>query len=189
MSRDTLNEREFELINIIGAKLAANQRDLSRHLELSLGMTNMIVRRLIAKGYIRIRQLNKRKVEYLLTPKGFAEKTRKSIKYTIKTINSIGLIKERLKKIIHKLYEQGERKFYLLGDSDLVILVEREFRENFYKDCELIRVKEIPEEKVQGAILICTEKAVLNDRNKDNVIDFIEELAKDNEFINHNIVL
>ena len=58
MPQDTLNEREFELINIVGANLAANQRDLSRYMDLSLGMTNMIIRRLIAKGYIRIRQLN-----------------------------------------------------------------------------------------------------------------------------------
>lgn len=72
-----LDEREFELINIVGAELGANQRDLSRRLNLSLGMTNMLVRRLITKGYIRIRQFNKKKVEYILTPRGFAEKMRK----------------------------------------------------------------------------------------------------------------
>ena len=178
-----LEEREFELINIIGAQLGSNQRDLSRHLDLSLGLTNMILRRLIAKGYIRMRQLNKRKVEYLLTPKGFAEKTRKSIKYTLKTINSIGLIKERLKKIIRELYERGERKFFLLGDSDLVVLVEMGFKENLYPDCELVRITEMPHEKVQGTILICTEKANLNNHNKNNITDFIKELAKENNFL------
>ena len=61
MPPDTLNEREFELVNIIGAELGSNQRDLSRHLDLSLGTTNMLIQRLIAKGYIRIKQLNKRK--------------------------------------------------------------------------------------------------------------------------------
>ena len=35
-SEDSLNEREFELINIIGAQLAANQRDLSKQLDISL---------------------------------------------------------------------------------------------------------------------------------------------------------
>lgn len=77
MPQETLNEREFELVNIIGAKLGSNQRDLSRIMDLSLGMINMLVRRMIAKGYIRINQLSKRKVEYLLTTKGFSEKTRK----------------------------------------------------------------------------------------------------------------
>ena len=63
MPQDFLNEREFELINILGAELGVNQRDLSKHLDLSLGTTNMLIRRLISKGYIRIKQLNKRKVE------------------------------------------------------------------------------------------------------------------------------
>ena len=58
----SLNEREFELVNIVGARLAANQRDLSRHMNLSLGMTNMLLRRLVTKGYIRIKQLDRRKV-------------------------------------------------------------------------------------------------------------------------------
>ena len=63
MPKDTLNEREFELINIIGSNLGSNQRDLSRQLDLSLGLTNMLIRRLVAKGFIRISQLNKRKVQ------------------------------------------------------------------------------------------------------------------------------
>ena len=49
----------------------------------------------LTKDTSRINQLNKKKVEYLLTPKGFSEKMRKSVRYTIKTICSIGLIKKR----------------------------------------------------------------------------------------------
>ena len=97
MPTETLDEREFELINIIGAQIATNQRDLSHHMDLSLGMINMLIRRLITKGYIRTKQLNQKKVEYLLTPKGFSEKTRKSIKYTIKTLNSITAIKDSMR--------------------------------------------------------------------------------------------
>ncbi len=111
MSKELLNEREFELVNIVGAQLAQNQRDLSKQMNMSLGMTNMLLRRLISKGYIRIQQLNSRKVQYLLTPKGFTEKMRKSVKYTLKTINSISLIKIRLRDIISNLYAQGQREF------------------------------------------------------------------------------
>jgi len=103
MAPDLLDEREFDLINILGAKLGSNQRDLSYHLNLSLGQTNMLIRRLVAKGYIRITQLNKRKVSYLLPPKGISEKMRKSIKYTLNTINSIGLIKRSVRQIVEKL--------------------------------------------------------------------------------------
>ena len=73
MTPEPLNEREFELINIIGKRLGSNQRDLSQQMNLSLGQTNMLIRRLASKGFIRISQLNKRKVQYLLTPKGISE--------------------------------------------------------------------------------------------------------------------
>src|SRR6185503_12552682 len=106
MTPEFVDEREFELINIIGQKLGSNQRDLSRQLSLSLGQTNMLVRRLVAKGFIRISQLNKKKVQYLLTPKGIAEKLRKSIKYTRHTLNAIGLIKDHVRDILKDVYGQ-----------------------------------------------------------------------------------
>src|SRR3989338_6062612 len=147
MGKEVLNEREFELVNIIGAKLGENQRDLSQRLELSLGMTNMLIRRLISKGYIRIRQLNPRKVEYILTPKGFGEKLRKSVKYTLKTVHSMGLIRDRVKGIMKGLYEQGEREFIILGKSDFALLIELALRELNYHDHKVIYVDQMPAER------------------------------------------
>lgn len=178
-----LNEREFELINIVGAKLGSNQRDLSRRMNLSLGQTNMLMRRLVAKGYIRIRQLNKRKVKYILTTKGFSEKMHKSVKYTIHTINSIGLILSKVRAVIQRLYESGEKRFFLLGESDLVRLVESAFREEAFQACEILHGRELPGDTDHVMILLCTEKydkAQLKDKKH---VDLIEELAQDHDFL------
>ena len=182
MPKENLNEREFELVNILGAQLSANQRDLSHHMDLSLGTINMLIRRLMVKGYIRIEQLDKRKVQYILTPKGFTEKMRKSIKYTLKTINSIGAIRNRLKTIIHRLHGEGERRFFILGDSDLVILVETIFKDNHLGDCMVQRLSAIPLQKIDGIILICTENTQNGSSSPNRRIDLIRELAKDNGF-------
>lgn len=173
-----LNEREFELINIVGAKLGSNQRDLSRHLNLSLGQTNILIRRLAAKGYIRISQLNKRKVKYLLTPKGFSEKMQKSVKSTINTINSIGLIHNKVRSVIHDLYQTGEKRFFILGGSDLVVLVKSALEEEPYKTCEIIHGRELPQDN-GFMILICTEKFQKDGLKDKKYINLIEELARD----------
>lgn len=183
MIQDALNEREFELINIIGAQIANNQRDLSRHMDISLGTINMLLRRLITKGYIRTKQLNQKKVEYILTPKGFSEKTRKSIKYTLKTISSISVIKETMKPLILKLYAQGERNFFVLGKSDFAYLVEIVFRENGWTDFQIFYLEELPEHELEGTLLICREGINSSESNLKNRINLIEELAKDNQFI------
>ncbi|MEI7998041.1 MAG: MarR family transcriptional regulator [Candidatus Omnitrophota bacterium] len=178
-TKDFLNEREFELVNIVGSQLAANQRDLSRHMNLSLGMTNMVLRRLITKGYIRIKQLNRRKVEYILTPKGFTEKMRKCVKYTLKTINSIGFIKKNVLNILNNFYVDGIRKFYVLGVSDLGGVIEIVLRENFKGDYILANVQEITADMMDGVILICREDVQVPAGLK--VVNMIEELAKDFE--------
>ena len=176
MPKEQLNEREFELVNIVGAQLAPSQRDLSRKLNLSLGMTNMLLKRLITKGYIRIQQLNSRKVQYLLTPKGFAEKMRKSVKYTVKTINSISLIKERLKTILKELGDAGQRHFFVVGKSDLAYLIDIVVNEE-HIECQVIHCLTYPMETEGGVVLICTEDVFPQEGA--NSIRLIHELAKD----------
>jgi predicted transcriptional regulator len=173
-----MDEREFELVNIIGADLGANQRDLSRQMNLSLGLTNMLVGRLITKGYIRIKQLNKKKVEYILTPKGFAEKMQKSVKYTLKTIDSIGLIKRRLADVLTEAWEAGHRKFYILGASDLSGLIEIVLKEKFKTGYEIVHVSEITSAMTEGVVLICREDTVVDVAGV-KTLDLIHELAKD----------
>ena len=177
MSPENLNEREFELINIVGGQLAANQRDLSRQMNLSLGMTNMLLKRLVTKGYIRIKQLNQRKVQYLLTPKGFSEKMQKSVKYTLKTINSIGLIKKKLAEILSQLYAQGERKFYVLGQTDLSALIETVWRDGGWKDGKLLFIEDRSLADGEGIILVCTEEPKGSPSLKQKQINLIENLS------------
>ncbi len=186
MPKEVLNEREFELVNIIGGQLAVNQRDLSRQMKLSLGMTNMLLHRLINKGYIRINQLNKKKIQYLVTPKGFAEKVHKSFRYTVKTITSIGLIKKRFKDILTEHYYRGERTFCVLGVSDFAFLVEVVLKEISLEGHQLTYINSL-EETIPGAVLcICKEGVDVHAKDQ-KYIDFIKELAEDKEFTAHNI--
>lgn len=177
-----MDEREFELINIIGGPLGPNQRDISRQMDLSLGMTNMLIHRLLTKGYIRIKQLDKKKVEYILTPKGFAEKMQKSIKYTMRTINSIGVIKKTLADILTKAYDEGYRKFYILGASDLAGLIEIVLKEKFNDAYEVFHVSEITSVLSDGLVLICREDVIV-DVPGVKTLDMIHELAKDEAVI------
>ena len=178
MPKETLDEREFELVNIVGAQIADNQRDLSRYMDISLGTINMLIRRLVTKGYIRTKQLNQKKVEYILTPKGFAEKMRKSIKYTLKTISSISLIKNRLKEPLGELINKGERNFYILGESDFAVLVEYVLKEICHDPFTISHIETLPKDSLTGTVLICREDSgehVFNGKS----VNLVEILAND----------
>ena len=183
MSKDFLNEREFELVNIIGQKLGSNQRNLSIHMNLSLGQTNMLIRRLVAKGYIRITQLNQKKVQYLLTPKGISEKFKKSIKYTLNTINSMGLIKKGLRDFFLRLYGQSENVFYVFGESDFIFLVESVIRELDIKDITVHYINDISEAKPDGILCIAKEDYESAPLNRARWVNLLQELAKQKELV------
>jgi DNA-binding MarR family transcriptional regulator len=178
MAPEPLNEREFELINIIGRRLGSNQRDLSQHLNLSLGQTNMLIRRLVSKGFIRISQLDKRKMQYMLTPKGMSEKMRQAVKYTLNTINSLGLIKNSLKNILNDHYARGHRAFFVFSEPDLTALVEQTFLELSLKDATMVVLKDLPAQDVEGILLVGKEKVSLNGLNKNSRVDLLIELSK-----------
>ena len=55
-----------------------SQRSLSRNVGIALGLTNLLVRRLVRKGWVRVIQIKPNRVKYLLTPSGIAEKARMS---------------------------------------------------------------------------------------------------------------
>jgi len=174
-----MDEREFELVNILGKELDRNQRDLSQLMNLSLGQTNMLIRRLVSKGYIRMSQLNKRKVQYLLTPKGIAEKLRKSMKYALNTINSISLIKDNVKEILIRLKKEGHANFFIYGESDLSFIVEKAFDEAKLNGAVIQRINKLPEEKVEGVILIAKENVDTHHDNINCYVNLIKEIARD----------
>lgn len=180
MDKELITEREFELVNIVGNGLASNQRDLSKKMDLSLGLVNMLIKRLISKGVIRIKQLNKRKVEYILTPKGFTEKMRKSVKYTLKTINSMSALHARLRGIVEGLKLTGHEKVVIVGESDFAVLVGSAIKEVYGEAFTFSYLDQLPEAKADGFFLICKEI----DPDKDlsyleNKLNVVEELAKD----------
>ena len=115
--KDTLNTKEAELINIIGSESAASQRDFSRHLNISLGATNMLLRRLMEQGYIHIRQVTKRKVEYTLTPKGVSERLEQSRDYTLQTIQSIKRFKQTIREIVRGFYRYAKTQILPMIDQ------------------------------------------------------------------------
>jgi DNA-binding CsgD family transcriptional regulator len=149
-----LSERELEIINIVASHALANQRELSVKTGISLGMTNILVRRLVKKGYLKIRQLNQKKVEYLLTARGFVEKTEKSYRYTLRSIQSLMVLKDQISKIYEQKMTEGFSHFILVGKGDLPDLAEMVFK-NAESPARLTRVDAVnPSEITPNSIVL-----------------------------------
>ncbi len=125
---------EFKIIDEIGKDLNTTQRKISRQIGLSLGMTNIIIKKLIAKGYVKVKGLNRRNVQYILTPRGFAEKVKKTHRYLLRSIDTLKAVKEKIQDTVLEYYKKGERNFTILGKGELADIVEISLRDMRKRD-------------------------------------------------------
>lgn len=119
-----VNENELRIIDEISKKGDLTQRSLSERTKLSLGAVNVILKRLISRGFLKSKNLNPKKIEYMITPKGFTEKAKKSYSYIMKTIDLVKHVKGEIAKIVLDEYNKGQKKFVILGHDDLTDIIE-----------------------------------------------------------------
>ena len=81
-----LNDKELQILRQIERNPLISQRELSRATGVSLGLINILLKKFLRTGYMQVSQLNKRKLEYVLTPQGFLAVTRKTYQYANRTI-------------------------------------------------------------------------------------------------------
>jgi DNA-binding MarR family transcriptional regulator len=113
-----ISEKEFAVIREISNNHLPDQRTIAIRTGISLGLTNLIIKRLINKGYIKAKQLNQKKIQYLLTPKGFSEKAKKSYNYTLKTFGMLKSFRERIKGLLKECQSPEVEAFRLIGGNE-----------------------------------------------------------------------
>jgi DNA-binding MarR family transcriptional regulator len=107
---------------------ALRQRDLAQITGTSLGMTNSILKRLAQKGWITIKKLNSRNIQYAITLEGFNEIVHRSYHYFKRTIKNAVYYKDSLEDIVRRAKARETAAVILVGVSDLDFIVEHACR-------------------------------------------------------------
>jgi DNA-binding MarR family transcriptional regulator len=113
-------EKELEILQQIQDNEYITQRDLAESTGLSLGGVNLLLKKLINKGFVMIERLNPQKIRYILTPTGMAEKTAKTYNYIVKTYNNMLHMQAIIQAVLDKQLKKGVEKVYLYGQEDEV---------------------------------------------------------------------
>ena len=120
----TLEElRTLTLFNTVENIPDINQRKLARELDISLGLTNTYFQRVLKKGWIRAKQVKPRRWLYFLTPKGALEKSRLSLSYMHRTLESFRELKSKGDEHLRVLSEKGVSGIHLCGENDLTEII------------------------------------------------------------------
>src|SRR5512145_2162596 len=80
---ETTNEelRELTLLENIENDPDVNQSTLATQLGVAVGTVNWHIKRLIAKGYVKVKRAERRKLRYIITPEGIAHRARLTVDY------------------------------------------------------------------------------------------------------------
>lgn len=128
-------ERELEILAAVAQGTPLTQRALAQQLGVALGLTNLYLKRLVKKGYIKVtdfprKPAAKKRLRYLLTARGIAEKTRLTYEYMGRSLALYRLARETLREKLSHLPQNGLKRIALYGTgeaAELAYLALKEF--------------------------------------------------------------
>ncbi|MBI4365223.1 MAG: winged helix-turn-helix transcriptional regulator [Deltaproteobacteria bacterium] len=135
---DVLTEKEEAVLTYIANHSRGSQREIAKVTAISLGLINVILKRFVKTGYLKISRLNKKQLEYIITPYGILESIKRSCRYATNTIRNYQLLQHRLEDLLAELEQQGIRYVSIHGNGELRQLLESLIRcRNGASDYEL----------------------------------------------------
>jgi len=107
--------RFFLLLSEISGEEQLSQRQLAKRLGIALGLVNSYLKNLVGKGYVRVANFPKNRYTYLLTPKGFAEKSRLAYQHLSYFSGLYTVARQDYLRLFRRLAAEGIRRVAFCG--------------------------------------------------------------------------
>jgi DNA-binding MarR family transcriptional regulator len=114
---------ELQILNHIAENPDTTQSDLATQLDVAVGSVNWYVKRLVNKGYIKVKQMERRRLRYLLTPQGVSEKARLTSKFMQMSLHWYRVTREDTRNFLSEVKQAGYDRVYIQGDGDLAEII------------------------------------------------------------------
>ncbi len=111
--------RDLIILEQIEQDPDATQASLATRLGVAVGTVNWHLKRLIAKGYIKVRRVERRKLRYLITPEGVALRTRLTLDYIRDSFHLYRKVRAQALEIIEKVRRDGYHAVRLEGEGEV----------------------------------------------------------------------
>jgi DNA-binding MarR family transcriptional regulator len=122
-------QRDLILLTELERDGAVTQRSLATKLGVALGLTNLYVKRLARKGYVKVTTIPSHRIRYLLTPQGFAEKSRLTYHYMQYSLSHYRDMRARLRETLSLAAENGVKRVVIFGTGEFAEMAYLSLRE------------------------------------------------------------
>lgn len=111
--------RSFLLLSEIAGEEPLSQREISRRLGIAVGLVNSYLKNLVAKGYVRVKDFPRNRYAYLLTPQGFAEKSRLAYQHLTYFTGLYTVARQDYLDLFRGLEAEGVREIVFCGVDEM----------------------------------------------------------------------
>jgi DNA-binding MarR family transcriptional regulator len=106
---DIENHRDLKLLEAVEEDSRVTQRSLATKLGIALGLTNIYLKRLVRKGYIKCVNVQSNRITYLITPRGIAEKARLTYEFMDYSLHLFGEVRQHLRTALQECARANRR--------------------------------------------------------------------------------
>lgn len=99
--------RELNLLESIEENPDITQATLADQLGVAVGTVNWHIKRLVEKGYVKVKRAQRKKLRYIITPSGIALRARLTVEYIEWSMMLYRKTRERVSKLLEELKEEG----------------------------------------------------------------------------------
>jgi DNA-binding MarR family transcriptional regulator len=110
--------REIHLLDQIERDPNVTQASLATQLGVAVGTVNWHLKRLIAKGYVKIKRAERRKLRYIITPEGIALRARLTVDYVEQSMLLYRRMRSRVRELLAEVKQAGHDQVQIDVDSE-----------------------------------------------------------------------
>lgn len=111
-------QRNLQTLEAIANDAQITQRTLAGKLGIALGLTNIYVRRLVRKGYVKCVNVQSNRLRYLLTPTGMSEKARLTYEFMEYSLQLYGQVRQHLRAVLEPAVRTNRRRIAIYGTGE-----------------------------------------------------------------------
>ena len=113
------NNRDLIILEKIAKDPDTTQAGLATQLGVAIGTINWHLKRLIAKGYVKARRVERRKLSYIVTPEGISMRAFMTLDYIQNSFRLYRLVRQRVVEQLEIVRQNGYNRVRLEGDGDV----------------------------------------------------------------------
>ena len=139
--------RELTLLEQVEHDPDVNQSALASQLGVAVGTVNWHLKRLIAKGYVKVQRAERKKLRYIITPEGIALRARLTVDYIERSFDLYHKTRQRVKDHLQTARAAGFNRVRIRGDGDVADICRLSCLEQGFA---VVQDEDVPELELRG---------------------------------------